>query len=67
MTTMIRETTTETLPNGDALGNDILMSAGKAEIKALRRKAGVPAKARKGDAPRIMFEPRAWTMGGRVD
>ena len=62
---------TETLPDGDALGNDILADAGQAETKALLRKGGESNKARKGDsrsaAPRVMFQPQAWTMGGRVD
>ena len=60
---------TDTLPDGDALGNDILAGIGQAEIKALLRKGGQSVKARKGSssAPRVMFQPQAWTMGGQVD
>lgn len=60
-----------TLPDGDALGNDILASAGAANTARLLRqtaKGGTARKARQTNTPpRIMFQPRGWTMGGRVD
>lgn len=58
-----------TLPDGDKLGNDILAAAGTAEVKALLRKTagGGKSKAAKGTPPRVMFEPRAWAISGRVD
>ena len=74
-TTMTPDTipATSTLPDGDALGNDILATAGQtATAKLLRATAsgGRSAKAgaaKSGAAPRVMFQPRGWTMGGRVD
>jgi hypothetical protein len=59
-----------TLPDGDALGNDILASAGAANTAKLLKataKGGATVKARKGTPPRISFQPSAWTLGGRVD
>ena len=63
---------TSTLPDGDVLGNDIIASSGKAATAKLLRATAGGGKASKagnskGAAPRIMFEPRGWTMGGRVD
>lgn len=62
---------TSTLPDGTALGNEILASAGKANTaKLLRQTAagGTSRKARKSnEPPRIAFQPSAWTLGGRVD
>lgn len=57
-----------TLPDGDKLGNDILAAAGTAEVKALLRKTvGGGKSAGKTAPPRVMFEPRAWSISGRVD
>lgn len=58
---------TSTLPDGDALGNDILAAAGRANTAKLLRNPGATVKARKGTPPRVMFQPSAWTLGGRVD
>lgn len=61
---------TSTLPDGTALANDIIASAGKRDTAALLRKTSkgaTPAKVRQGEPPAIRFEPRGWTMGGRVD
>lgn len=60
---------TSVLPDGDALGNDIIADACKSEVKSLLRKGGQSGKSRKGknNPPRVMFQPQAWTMGGRVD
>lgn len=61
---------TSTLPDGDALANDILAATGSKATRALLRKGGTSRKAGKrkpGTPPRVMFQPQAWTMGGRVD
>lgn len=58
---------TSTLPDGDTLGNDILAQAGKANTAKLLRATGQVRKTGKGAPPRVNFQPRGWTMGGRVD
>jgi hypothetical protein len=60
---------TSTLPDGDALGNDIIAGATKRQIDTLLRKGGQSAKARKdsGKAPRVMFQPQAWSFSGNID
>jgi hypothetical protein len=62
---------TSTLPDGDALGNDIIASAGARDVAKLVRQTaagGQASKARQtNEPPRVMFQPRGWTLGGRVD
>lgn len=57
--TMTKPAETTLLPDGDKLGNDILMRAGAANVK--------PLVSRRGGENVVGYEPRAWTMGGRVD
>jgi len=64
---------TSTLPDGDALANDILAASGTAATRTLLRKTNAGGTVRKAggkrstEPPRVMFQPRGWTMGGRVD
>lgn len=62
---------TSTLPDGTALGNEILASAGKANTAKLLRATAAGGTSRKArqtnEPPRVVFQPRGWTLGGRVD
>lgn len=59
------QVTTETLPDGDEMGNDILMGIGKSETARVKR-SGKAVRDSDGQV-RVSFEPSAWTIAGRVD
>lgn len=76
MQTVTRETTTppavSTLPDGDALANEMIAASGAKDVSALlkRQRAGgqsVKAHRESGDAPRVQFAPRGWSFSGGID
>lgn len=62
---------TSTLPDGDALANDMIAASGSRDVAALlrrQRRGGQAVKARRDDsAPRVMFAPRGWAFNGNID
>lgn len=63
---------TSTLPDGDALANDMIAASGTRDVAALlkrQRAGGQAAKTRRdsGEAPRVQFAPRGWSFSGGID
>lgn len=48
------------LPDGDSLGDEMLMASGVRATANLKRATG-------SKGSKVGYEPRGWTMGGQVD